>query len=121
MAKAEEFEIVEIVQEDPSSEDNDGLLHILNTIKAGETLLVLTLSLLSPSLMELLELIGDLDIRGCRLISIHESLDSKIPHGKFMITMLGAITELQTAMDLQGSARDRITIPSIYPAEKGPQ
>jgi DNA invertase Pin-like site-specific DNA recombinase len=112
-ATIEEYVIVELVQEEPLNDESEGidkgLLRILDMIQKGESLVITKLSLLSSSTRELLNIIGELDRRGCRLVSIHEGLDSKNIYGRFIITALSAVAELQEDLAADSAHRRQIS------------
>lgn len=77
------------------------LQDLLNNIKQGETLMAYSISRLSRSSRDFLNIIYDMNMRGCRIILYNEKLDTKTPYGKFTATMFSAVAELEVSITKQ--------------------
>jgi site-specific DNA recombinase len=63
--------------------------------KAKATLVVFSLSRLSRSMLDLLNIVDDLKKSGCGLVSLKEAVDTSSACGCLMLSMLGAINAYQ--------------------------
>jgi site-specific DNA recombinase len=73
-----------------------GLAEALTKVhKTKATLVVLSLSRLSRSMLDLLNIVDDLKRAGCGLVSLKENVDTSSACGCLMLSMLGAINAYQ--------------------------
>ena len=77
---------------------------LLATIKQGDSLTVESISRFARNTKDLLELVEQLTSRGAEFISLKEALDTTTPTGKFMLTIFGAVAELERGYLLQRQA-----------------
>ncbi len=68
---------------------------MLDTLRAGDTLVVDSFSRLSRSTKDLLEMVDRLTALGVNLISLKEQLDTTTATGKLMLTMLSALSQFE--------------------------
>ena len=85
------------------------LMEMLDYVRNGDTVYVKDFSRLARSTKDLLELLEKLENKGVKLVSNKENLDTSIPAGKLMVTMLGAIYEFERA-NLLERQKDGIAI-----------
>ena len=85
------------------------LREMLDYVRSGDTVYVKDFSRLARSTKDLLELLEKLEKKGVKLVSNKENLDTSIPAGKLMVTMLGAIYEFERA-NLLERQKDGIAI-----------
>lgn len=85
------------------------LREMLDYVRSGDTVYVKDFSRLARSTKDLLELLEKLENKGVKLVSNKENLDTSIPAGKLMVTMLGAIYEFERA-NLLERQKDGIAI-----------
>ena len=71
------------------------LQKMLEFVREGDTIFVSDFSRLSRSTADLLQLTNQLETKGVKLVSNKENLDTRTPTGKLMLTMIGAIAELE--------------------------
>jgi len=72
------------------------LARLLETAVHGDVVVVYSLSRATRSLSDLLELTKLLEDRGIGLRSVTEGhVDTTTPHGKFLVSILGAVSELE--------------------------
>ncbi|SHH55422.1 recombinase family protein [Tepidibacter thalassicus] len=71
------------------------LKELMEFVRKGDTVYVESFSRLARSTKDLLELVKSLNDKGVNLISFKENIDTTTPHGKLMLTMLGAIAEFE--------------------------
>lgn len=77
--------------------DRPGLSEALERLRSGEaeTLVVYAIDRLSRSTLDFLATVRDLAKAGVGFVSVRESLDSGSPHGKFTMTILAAVAEME--------------------------
>ena len=81
-----------------------GLQKLLTTIKSGDTVIVESVSRFARNTRDLLDLIDKLTSKGVEFISQKEHIDTTTPTGKFMLTVFGAVAELERGYILQRQA-----------------
>ncbi len=82
----------------------DRLKEALRFVRKGDTLVVTRPDRLARSTTDLLRIVDDLDRRGVSLIMLSmggQTIDTRSPTGKLMITMLGAIAEFERGLLLE--------------------
>lgn len=70
-------------------------------VRAGDVVIVESFSRFARSTRDLLDLIEELKAKGVPFISQKESIDTDTPQGKFMLTVFGAMAELERESILQ--------------------
>lgn len=85
------------------------LMEMLDYVRNGDTVYVKDFSRLARSTKDLLKILERLENKGVKLVSNKENLDTSIPAGKLMVTMLGAIYEFERA-NLLERQKDGIAI-----------
>ena len=81
-----------------------GLQKLLAVVKAGDTVIVESVSRFARNTRDLLDLIDKLTSKGVEFISQKEHIDTTTPTGKFMLTVFGAVAELERGYILQRQA-----------------
>ena len=71
------------------------LQRMLDYVREGDTVTVESISRFARNTKDLLELTEQLDRKHVRFISQKESIDTDTPSGKFMLTIFGAVAELE--------------------------
>lgn len=75
--------------------ERPGLQQMLDFAKEGDTVYIESISRLARNTRDLLTLVDTLNTKGVTLVSDKESLDTSNPHGQFMLTMFGAMAQLE--------------------------
>jgi DNA invertase Pin-like site-specific DNA recombinase len=90
----------EILEEHASGADRGRpvLAHLLRTIKAGDTLVVVRLDRLARSVSHLLAVIEQLEAAGAHFRSLRDPIDTTTPQGMFSLQVLGAVAQLEQAL-----------------------
>jgi DNA invertase Pin-like site-specific DNA recombinase len=90
----------EVFEEHASGGDRDRpvLAQALTRIKAGDTLVVVSLDRLARSLSHLLAVIEGLQGRGAFFRSLRDPVDTASPQGLFTLQVLGAAAQLERAL-----------------------
>lgn len=81
--------------------DRPKLQEMLDFAREGDTVYVLDWSRISRSTKDLLELVDRLGAKGVHLRSLKENFDTSTPHGRMVLTILGAINEFERANMLE--------------------
>lgn len=68
---------------------------MLDTLRAGDVLVVDSFSRLSRSTKDLLDMVEKLTAMGVELVSLKEQLDTTTATGKLMLTMLSALSQFE--------------------------
>lgn len=83
------------------SMDRPELKRMLSFVRAGDTVIVESISRFARNTRDLLELVEQLTAKGVEFVSKKESIDTTTPSGKFMLTVFGAVAELEREYILQ--------------------
>jgi len=81
--------------------DRPELKRLLTYVRQGDTVIVESISRFARNTRDLLELIEQLAVKHVEFISKKESIDTTTPTGKFMLTIFGAVAELEREYILQ--------------------
>lgn len=74
---------------------------MMDYLREGDILYVESVSRLSRSVKDLLKIVDDLNAKGVKFVSNKENIDTNTPQGKFMLTIFGALSELEREQTLQ--------------------
>ncbi|MBQ3427996.1 MAG: recombinase family protein [Clostridia bacterium] len=74
---------------------------MLEYVRRGDTVIVAEISRFARNTKDLLELIEALNCKGVEFVSKKEAIDTTTPTGKFMLTVFGAVAELEREYILQ--------------------
>ena len=77
------------------------LKRMLSFVRQGDTVIVESISRFARNTRDLLELVEQLTAKGVEFVSQKESIDTSTPTGKFMLTVFGAVAELEREYILQ--------------------
>jgi len=81
--------------------DRPKLKKMLSYVRRGDTVIVESISRFARNTRDLLELIEILSTQEVSFISKKEAIDTNTPTGKFMLTIFGAVAELEREYILQ--------------------
>lgn len=81
--------------------DRPELKRLLTYVRQGDTVIVESISRFARNTRDLLELIEQLTAKHVEFISRKEAIDTTTPTGKFMLTIFGAVAELEREYILQ--------------------
>ena len=81
--------------------DRPELKRLLTFVREGDTVIVESISRFARNTRDLLELTEKLNEKHVEFISKKESIDTTTPSGKFMLTVFGAVAELEREYILQ--------------------
>ncbi len=77
------------------------LQRMMEYVRRGDTVLVESISRFARNTRDLLDLVERLTEKGVEFVSKKEALDTTTPTGKFMLTIFGAVAELEREYILQ--------------------
>ena len=80
------------------------LQRLMTTIQPGDTVTVESISRFARNTRDLLDLVEKLNAKGVEFVSLKENIDTTTPTGKFMLTVFGAVAELERGYLLQRQA-----------------
>ena len=74
---------------------------MMEYVRKGDTVIVESSSRFARNTRDLLELVEQLAAKGVEFVSKKEAIDTTTPTGKFMLTVFGAVAELEREYILQ--------------------
>ena len=77
------------------------LQKMMEYVRKGDTVIVESISRFARNTRDLLELVERLTVKGVEFVSKKEAIDTTTPTGKFMLTVFGAVAELEREYILQ--------------------
>ena len=84
--------------------DRPELKEMMGFVRSGDTVIVESISRFARNTKDLLELVEQLTAKGVEFVSKKEAIDTTTPTGKFMLTIFGAVAELEREYILQRQA-----------------
>ena len=94
------------------------LQKMMEYVRKGDTVIVESISRFARNTRDLLELVERLTAKGVEFVSRKEAIDTTTPTGKFMLTVFGAVAELEREYILQRQ-REGISIAKEQGKYKG--
>ena len=98
--------------------DRPELKRMMEFVRKGDTVVVESISRFARNTRDLLELIDELSKKEAAFVSQKEAIDTTTPTGKFMLTVFGAVAELEREYILQRQ-REGIAIAKERGAYRG--
>ena len=98
--------------------DRPELKRMMNYVRDGDTVIVESISRFARNTRDLLDLIEQLTEKNVEFVSKKEAIDTSTPTGKFMLTIFGAVAELEREYILQRQ-REGIEIAKANGVYKG--
>ena len=96
------------------------LKKMMEYVRQGDTVVVESISRFARNTKDLLSLVDELKNKGVAFISLKESIDTNTPQGQFMLTVFGALAQLERENILQRQ-REGIEIAKAEGKYKGRQ
>ena len=100
------------------SMDRPELKRLMTFVRTGDCVIVESISRFARNTKDLLELIEQLQQKEVQFVSKKEAIDTTTPTGKFMLTVFGAVAELEREYILQRQ-REGIAIAKANGVYKG--
>ena len=93
----EEQKVEKIFVDKASGKDinRQGFKDMMAYVRDGDTVIVESISRIARNTRDLLLIISTLTEKGVEFVSLKESIDTTTPHGRFMLTVFGALAELE--------------------------
>ena len=96
------------------------LKKMMEYVRQGDTVVVESISRFARNTKDLLSLVDELKNKGVAFVSLKESIDTNTPQGQFMLTVFGALAQLERENILQRQ-REGIEIAKAEGKYKGRQ
>ncbi|QTB23705.1 recombinase family protein [Lysinibacillus sphaericus] len=80
------------------NKDREGLTKLMNTLQAGDTVVITRIDRIARNVKDLLLIAEELEKKGVTFVILDlkgDKVNTSTPMGKFMITVLGAVAELE--------------------------
>lgn len=87
--------------------EREQLKQMLTFIRDGDVVVVESISRIARNTRDLLTITDNILSKGAEFISLKESIDTTTPQGKFMMTVFGAMAELERECILQRTEEGR--------------
>lgn len=100
------------------SVDRSELKRMMEFVREGDTVIVEAISRFARNTRDLLDLVEQLTAKNVEFVSKKEAIDTSTPTGKFMLTVFGAVAELEREYILQRQ-REGIAIAKANGVYKG--
>ena len=84
-----------------STADREQLKACMAYLREGDTLYVESISRFARNTKDLLTMVEDLNKRGVEFVSLKEQVDTRTPQGKFVLTIWGAMAEMEREQILE--------------------
>lgn len=100
LVDAELIEIVKDAGKSGKNLDRDGIKNAMERVIGGEAdyLIVYAIDRLSRSVLDTLGIIKELENAGRGFVSVREQFNTSTPHGRFAMTILASVAELEREM-----------------------
>ena len=98
--------------------NREALQEMLSFVRSGDTVIVESISRIARNVRDLLEIVARLTEKGVEFISLKENIDTTTPQGRFMLTVFGALAELERESILERQ-REGIAIAKAEGKYKG--
>ena len=77
------------------STDRAAFKEMMGFVRAGDIVVVESISRIARNTRDLLSIVSDLTARQVEFVSLKENIDTTTPQGRFMLTVFGALAELE--------------------------
>lgn len=75
--------------------DRTAFKEMMNFVRADDIVIVESISRIARNTRDLLAIVSELTEKGVEFVSLKESIDTTTPQGRFMLTVFGALAELE--------------------------
>jgi len=75
--------------------DRTAFKEMMSFVRSGDTVICESISRIARNTRDLLSIVSELTDKGVEFISLKEQIDTTTPQGRFMITVFGALAELE--------------------------
>lgn len=81
--------------------DREKFREMMSFVRKGDTVIVESISRIARNTRDLLSIVSQFTEKGVEFVSLKESIDTTTPQGRFMLTVFGAMAELERENILQ--------------------
>ncbi len=75
--------------------DRKAFKEMMSYVRAGDVVIVESISRIARNTRDLLSIVSELTEKGVEFVSLKESIDTTTPQGRFVLTVFGALAELE--------------------------
>ena len=118
MAEEQNAEKVFVDKASGKNTDRAAFKEMMAFVRAGDTVVVESISRIARNTRDLLSIVSELTEKGVEFVSLKENIDTTAPQGRFMLTVFGALAELERENILERQ-RERIEIAKSEGKYKG--
>lgn len=101
LEKSVEKKYIYIDKKSGKNTEREQLNALLNFCREGDTIIVESISRIARNTKDLLAIVDTITKKGAEFVSLKENIDTSTPQGKFMLTVFGALAELERANILE--------------------
>ena len=87
--------------------DRPGWEQLMAYVRPGDTVIVMELSRMSRSLMQLLAVVQTFEHQGIELVSLRENIDTSTATGRGFLAMMGVISQMERELKAERTAAGR--------------
>ena len=95
MMEVQKVEKIFIDKASGKNTERESFKAMIAFIREGDTVIVESISRIARNTRDLLTIIATLTEKGVEFVSLKENIDTATPHGRFMLTVFGALAELE--------------------------
>ena len=95
MAEEQNAEKVFVDKASGKNTDRAAFKDMMAFVRAGDTVVVESISRIARNTRDLLSIVSELTEKGVEFVSLKENIDTTTPQGRFMLTVFGAMAELE--------------------------
>ena len=95
MAEEQNAEKVFMDKASGKNTDRTAFKEMMAFVRAGDTVVVESISRIARNTRDLLSIVSELTEKGVEFVSLKENIDTTTPQGRFMLTVFGALAELE--------------------------
>ena len=95
MAQEQNAEKVFVDKASGKNTDRAAFKEMMAFVRAGDTVVVESISRIARNTRDLLSIVSELTEKGVEFVSLKENIDTTTPQGRFMLTVFGALAELE--------------------------
>ena len=95
MAEEQNAEKVFVDKASGKNADCAAFKEMMAFVRAGDTVVVESISRIARNTRDLLSIVSELTEKGVEFVSLKENIDTTTPQGRFMLTVFGALAELE--------------------------
>ena len=75
--------------------DRAAFKEMMSFVRTGDIVIIESISRIARNTRDLLSIVSELTEKGVEFVSLKESIDTTTPQGRFMLTVFGALAELE--------------------------